>query len=604
VRRITIVLALLVPMLVTPPVAAEHVTSFGFGGVVDLAYDGVQTVAMDDGGFAALTYTNIVRYRADGSVAWNVGNSGHPAIESDGERVFTSNEHGIVALGSDGQPDAAFGDDGTAEVADVSSFDVAPDGRVLVRTTSSYVRFAADGTKELDVAGTAGEHLVGVLDGGSFFTQDADGTVRRRTASGAVDSSWAHGGLVPPAGFGGFAVGPDGELVASATRYHDEFTTTEVLLARWTPAGDPDAGFGLGGIASAEVRCGSEVVREVEIGPDGTIYVLGMSFEYREAAPPFIAAFSTTGRLAGFEDLGTSSPYSVIGRDLHFIADLAVPRAGRVGALVSADDGRARLHVLALSDGFDGPDADSAYWLVNRDGVWSRGLVSQCAPLDASRDIVGAAAGATPYGYWMVDASGHVETAGKVAHHGQVSTPLNARVLGITARPQGDGYWIVAGDGGIFSFGGARFFGSTGAIRLNQPILGMAATPSGRGYWLVARDGGIFSFGDAQFFGSTGAIRLNQPIVGMAATPSGNGYWLVARDGGIFSFGDAEFFGSTGAIRLNQPIVGMAPTSTGRGYWLVAADGGVFTFGDAEYLGSSYDDVLGPHGGWVGIITP
>jgi hypothetical protein len=38
----------------------------------------------------------------------------------------------------------------------------------------------------------------------------------------------------------------------------------------------------------------------------------------------------------------------------------------------------------------------------------------------------------------------------------------------------------------------------------------------GNGYWLVAADGGIFTFGDAQFFGSTGAIRLNRPIVGMA----------------------------------------------------------------------------------------
>jgi hypothetical protein len=55
----------------------------------------------------------------------------------------------------------------------------------------------------------------------------------------------------------------------------------------------------------------------------------------------------------------------------------------------------------------------------------------------------------------------------------------------------------------------------------------MASTPSAGGYLLVASDGGIFAFGDAQFFGSTGAMRLNKPIVGMASTPSGNGYWLV-----------------------------------------------------------------------------
>ncbi len=86
----------------------------------------------------------------------------------------------------------------------------------------------------------------------------------------------------------------------------------------------------------------------------------------------------------------------------------------------------------------------------------------------------------------------------------------------------------------------------------------MSATPSGRGYWFVARDGGIFSFGDARFFGSTGNVRLNQPIVGMSASPSGHGYWFVASDGGIFSFGDARFFGSTGGLHLARPIVGIA----------------------------------------------
>ena len=72
----------------------------------------------------------------------------------------------------------------------------------------------------------------------------------------------------------------------------------------------------------------------------------------------------------------------------------------------------------------------------------------------------------------------------------------------------------------------------------------MAAGPGGAGYWLVASDGGIFSFGTAKFHGSTGAIHLNQPITGMAATPTNLGYWLAARDGGIFAFPDAKFFGS------------------------------------------------------------
>jgi hypothetical protein len=46
--------------------------------------------------------------------------------------------------------------------------------------------------------------------------------------------------------------------------------------------------------------------------------------------------------------------------------------------------------------------------------------------------------------------------------------------------------------------------------------VGIAATPDGRGYWEVAADGGVFSFGDAPFLGSMGGTRLNAPIVGIA----------------------------------------------------------------------------------------
>jgi hypothetical protein len=157
----------------------------------------------------------------------------------------------------------------------------------------------------------------------------------------------------------------------------------------------------------------------------------------------------------------------------------------------------------------------------------------------------------------------------------------------MAATADGQGYWLVASDGGVFSYGDAKFYGSTGAIHLNRPIVGMAATSDAKGYWLVASDGGIFTFGDAKFYGSTGAMQLKQPIVGMAATSDGQGYWLVASDGGIFTFGDAKFYGSAGAMNLSRPIIGMAPTSDGQGYWLVASDGGVFTYGDATFDGST-----------------
>jgi hypothetical protein len=151
----------------------------------------------------------------------------------------------------------------------------------------------------------------------------------------------------------------------------------------------------------------------------------------------------------------------------------------------------------------------------------------------------------------------------------------------------------------VFAFGTAVNRGQPpGGLR--APITAMEATGDGRGYWLVAADGGIFSFGNAPFLGSTGNLRLNRPIVDFAVTPLGDGYWLAGSDGGVFSFGKARFFGSTGNIGLTQPVVGMAATPTGRGYWLVAADGGIFCFGDAPFHGSLFADPR-PHGPAVDI---
>jgi hypothetical protein len=167
---------------------------------------------------------------------------------------------------------------------------------------------------------------------------------------------------------------------------------------------------------------------------------------------------------------------------------------------------------------------------------------------------------------------------------------LNKPIVGMASTPTGGGYWMVASDGGIFSFGDAGFFGSTGAVKLNKPIVGMASTPTGGGYWMVASDGGIFSFGDAGFFGSTGSVKLNQPINAMAATPSGRGYWLTAADGGVFTFGDAGFHGAGSESPVKpgstRKVVGIVPSRSGAGYWEVVASGEVLAFGDAPELGS------------------
>ncbi|MHB1731888.1 MAG: CAP domain-containing protein [Ferrimicrobium acidiphilum] len=218
-----------------------------------------------------------------------------------------------------------------------------------------------------------------------------------------------------------------------------------------------------------------------------------------------------------------------------------------------------------------------------------------------------------------VTADGSAKTYGSTYSDGMTglggSHPLAAPIVGMASLPSGNGYYLVGADGGVFNFGSAPYHGSTytygitglsGKRPLNAPIVGMASTPHGNGYWLVAADGGVFNFGSAKFYGSTytygitglsGKRPLNAPIVAIVPTPDGRGYWLIAKDGGVFDFGDAHFYGSTytygitglsGKRPLAAPIVGAAASPGGGGYYLVAADGGVFDFGDAHFDGSSY----------------
>ena len=112
----------------------------------------------------------------------------------------------------------------------------------------------------------------------------------------------------------------------------------------------------------------------------------------------------------------------------------------------------------------------------------------------------------------------------------------------------------------------------------------MTPTTTGHGYWLLASDGGVFSFGDARFHGSTGNIHLNSPVISMATAPSGTGYWLVAGDGGVFSF-DVPFYGSVPGIGLCQSAPRRADPPDAHRHTATSCsrtNGRVFPFGDAQ----------------------
>ena len=109
----------------------------------------------------------------------------------------------------------------------------------------------------------------------------------------------------------------------------------------------------------------------------------------------------------------------------------------------------------------------------------------------------------------------------------------------------------------------------------NKPIVGMARTATGHGYWLVASDGGVFSFGDARFYGSTGAHppERGRSSAWRRAAPA-TGYWLVAIRRRHLQLRRRGLLRLDGRPRLAGAGRGHGVGSGGRGLLDGAADGG------------------------------
>jgi hypothetical protein len=115
--------------------------------------------------------------------------------------------------------------------------------------------------------------------------------------------------------------------------------------------------------------------------------------------------------------------------------------------------------------------------------------------------------------------------------------PFGDAVLhSLTGGPLADSAsWTLAGLAG----GSAKPGSSPRPAASSAPTVAIAASPDGKGYWLLAADGGVFSFG-VPFHGSVPARQSYAGAVELRVTDSGAGYYVAGRDGAVFAFGDAD----------------------------------------------------------------
>jgi len=179
--------------------------------------------------------------------------------------------------------------------------------------------------------------------------------------------------------------------------------------------------------------------------------------------------------------------------------------------------------------------------------------------------IAAIAATPTENGYWLIAQNGKIYPFGSVPSLPPLSLPPGAHIVGMASTNTGKGIWAVDQYGDVYAEGDALYKGGLGGVHINAPIVGIAAAAVGQGYVLVASDGGVFNY-NMGFYGSVpGSLKVGQhlvaPVVGIAVTHSGKGYWEVGADGGLFDYGDAPFLGSVYTAipgkKLNGPIVGI-----------------------------------------------
>jgi uncharacterized delta-60 repeat protein len=247
--------------------------------------------ALDTGfGSGGIVTTDIKDYSPDQGVAVALQPDGKIIAAGDAGLDSDNSSFALTRYTPDGALDTSFGTGGTVVTAIGSNalvygMALQPDGKIVL-------------------AGKA----VSVV-GGSAATAFA---LARYTPAGQLDTGFGTGGVVTtpfdskfaggrPSGAEAYAVAlqPDGKIVAAGDRFVDFGEDGEgqyFALARYTPAGELDTGFGTGGTVTTAVSgsLGAASARAVAIEPGGNIVVAGADYDFLAFT---LARYTTSGDL-------------------------------------------------------------------------------------------------------------------------------------------------------------------------------------------------------------------------------------------------------------------------------------------------------------------
>ena len=238
--------------------------------------------------------------------------------------------------------------------------------------------------------------------------------------------------------------------------------------------------------------------------------------------------------------------------------------------------------------------------------------------LAAGRSAIDIEATSSGCGYWIIDSVGMFHRFGDAGVIPQANlaslsslydfgiAPDSAEsVVSVIPSSHGTGAYVFTSIGRVIRTGTATAITDSQnredllwIPRLNSPIVDARLTTTGSGYWLLAADGGVFSFGDAHFSGAVpdypASQWISEEIVSFAPDLDGKGYVVVAKSGKAWWFDHPSrqqlpdvIEAAFGTRQLNSPIAAVTSRKCG-GYTMVATDGGVFAapLSDCGFQGS------------------
>ena len=248
-----------------------------------------------------------------------------------------------------------------------------------------------------------------------------------------------------------------------------------------------------------------------ELSRDGRVFPFGDA----ESFAPSLTALPAAPPVVSMDTTSTGNGYWLLSGSGRITTHGDAPFAG------STETMRVNAPVVKI----EATRSGRGYWVLGADGgVFAFGDAAfhgSTGAMKLNSPVISMAATPSGNGYWLLAGDGGIFAYGDADFYGSTGAiKLNQPVVSMSPAADGTGYWLVASDGGVFAFN-VPFHGSVPGLKLRGTVartVQLRSTSTKRGYYVLNLDGGIFTFGDAKFHGAQAGLSGSSSAADLVLT--------------------------------------------------------------------------------------